>query len=95
MRGIWPDECSKSVPRQVDFREAEHDPPEVIKGIRDMSKERMILEDDRWSNRRDGSMIVATRDERQCWKGREDKESILSWTGYRLRRETGCEHEAK
>lgn len=54
MLGVSPEYLWVRVERQVDLKEAEQDPLEVLKTVRDLSKEQAIREDDWRSARRSG-----------------------------------------
>lgn len=49
------------VGRQVDLRDVEHDPSEVLKVMRELSKGEVIREDDGRSNRRGGGKPMQRR----------------------------------
>lgn len=58
MQGVWRNDSKARVERQVDLKDADHDPSGVLKVMRELSKENVIREDDRHSNRRVGGNPV-------------------------------------
>lgn len=54
IQGLWPEDFRLRVERQVDLKKAGHDPSEVLKAMRELSKEQATGEDDRRSARKRG-----------------------------------------
>lgn len=55
---MWSGDLKTRVRNQVDFKEAGLDPPEVLKVMKDLSKEQTMRENDRHSNRRCGGKLM-------------------------------------
>lgn len=51
MLGAWPEDSRVRVGRQINPMEAEHDPMEMMKAVRDLSREQAVREDDKRSNK--------------------------------------------